>query len=314
MEKIPVLAVVGPTASGKTRLSVELAKEFEAEIISFDSMQLYKTMDVATAKPTVEEMQGIKHHLVDVIDPSVEYSVAKFKEDADAIASDISARGSNIVMVGGTGLYIDTFINNIQFLESEGNEEIREKLKAELLETGPEAMHEKLREIDPESAEKINFNNTGRVLRALEVYYLTGYTMSYQVANSKLEPSRYEPLYIGISARDRDVLYNRINLRVDLMIENGLLDEAREYLDSNIGNTASQAIGIKEMIPYLKGEKTLEECAEQLKTDTRHYAKRQLTWFRRNENVHWLFLDDYDSFDDLVGEAVKLVKQSGIFD
>lgn len=309
-ERIPILAVVGPTASGKTGLAVALAKALNGEVVSFDSMQLYETMDIATAKPTEEEMQGIPHHMIDVISPEESYSVARYKEDATRIIQDIHRRKKTVIMVGGTGLYLDTLLNNIDFLEGGDRGETRAKLQEDLEREGPEALFQRLRSIDPATAEKLDPKNTVRVIRALEVYYLTGYTMSYQVEQSRKNPSPYEPFYIGLNARDRSVLYDRINRRVDLMVEQGLLQETADYLEQKVGNTASQAIGIKEMVPYLKGEESLESCTEKLKLDTRHYAKRQLTWFRRNEAVHWFYLDDYETTEDLYQDVLACIISS----
>lgn len=311
-ERIPLVAVVGPTASGKTALAVELAKALDGEVLSFDSMQLYKGMDVATAKPTTDEMQGIPHHLIDVVDPSETYSVARFQEDAARIIADIRGRGKNVILVGGTGLYLDSFIENLQFLDAGDTSEVRPRLKAELEETGPEAMYARLQEIDPDYAEGLHPNNTGRVLRALEVYELTGYTMSYQIAQSRREPGAYDVCYIGLTAEDRDFLYDRINRRVDRMIETGLLEEAKQWLTERPGSTAAQAIGIKEMIPYLQGTETLEACTEKLKADTRHYAKRQLTWFRRNPEVHWLYIDQTPDLEALTKQALTIIETEGI--
>lgn len=309
---IPLVAVVGPTASGKTALAVALAKAFHAEVVSFDSMQLYKGMDIATAKPTAEEMEGVPHHLISAVDPEDTYSVARFQEDAARIIADIQSRGKRVVLVGGTGLYLDSFIQNITFLDTGDNTEVRTKLKAELEAEGPNAMYQKLLGIDPEYAAGIHKNNTGRVLRALEVYYLTGYTMTYQIAESRKQPGNYKVCYIGLNAKDRQVLYDRIHVRIDRMLEQGLLEEAKEYLDHYPGATAAQAIGLKEMVPYLKGDASLEECTEQLKIATRHYAKRQLTWFRRNPEVHWLYIDE-QPFEELVNQAISIVETEGIF-
>lgn len=311
-ERIPLVAVVGPTASGKTALAVELARALDGEVLSFDSMQLYRGMDVATAKPTPDEMQGIPHHLIDAVDPSENYSVARFQEDAARIIADIRGRGKNVILVGGTGLYLDSFIENLQFLDTGDTTEVRARLRSELESSGPMAMYERLQDIDPDYAEGLHPNNTGRVLRALEVYELTGYTMTDQIARSRREPGRYDVVYIGLTAEDRDYLYDRINRRVDRMIENGLLDEARQWLLERPGATAAQAIGIKEMLPYLQGEDTLEHCAEQLKIDTRHYAKRQLTWFRRNPDVHWLFIDKTPDLSALTAEALAIIEEEGI--
>ncbi len=313
MSKIPIIAVVGPTASGKSNLAIALAKHYDAEILSFDSMQLYKGMDIATAKPTEEEMQGVPHHMISAVDNDEAFSVARYKESADRIIDEIAARGKRVVMVGGTGLYLDIVMQNIELLQSEDTSEIREQLKAELAEMGPAAMIEKLRQIDPRTAETLHENNTGRVLRALEVYYSTGHTMSYQVENSKNTPSRYRPVYIGLNAKDRDFLYNRINTRVDLMLQTGLLSEVEEFVNSAPGTTAKQAIGLKELAPYARGEESLVSCVERLKMETRRYAKRQLTWFRRNKDVIWLYIDELQSAEDLLRAAIQIVDNSKIF-
>ncbi|MBR1705110.1 MAG: tRNA (adenosine(37)-N6)-dimethylallyltransferase MiaA [Clostridia bacterium] len=312
-ERTPLVAVVGPTASGKTALAVELAKALDGEVLSFDSMQLYKGMDVATAKPTPEEMQGVPHHLVDCIDPSETYSVARFQEDAAAIVADIVGRGKKCILVGGTGQYLDAFIDNLQFLDTGDNRAVRARLRKELDEEGPSAMYERLLALDPEYAKGLHPNNTGRVLRALEVYELTGYTMSYQIARSREKPSPYDCCYIGLDAKERDYLYRRIDRRVERMVESGLLEEAKAFLKQRPGSTAAQAIGIKEMLPYLLGEADLETCKERLKADTRHYAKRQLTWFRRNPSVHWLYIDETPELSDLTAKALDILKKEEVF-
>ncbi|MBO4382766.1 MAG: tRNA (adenosine(37)-N6)-dimethylallyltransferase MiaA [Clostridia bacterium] len=312
-ERIPLVAVVGPTASGKTALAVALAKEYDAEVLSFDSMQLYEGMDVATAKPTEEEMQGVPHHLISVIDPADTYSVARFQKDAERIVRDIRSRGKRVILVGGTGQYLDAFVDNLQFLDTGDTTEVRERLRRELEEQGIDPLYERLCAVDPDYAAGLHKNNTGRVLRALEVYELTGYTMSYQIEASRAEPGCYDVCYIGLNARDRDVLYRRIDARVDAMVEHGLLDEAQKALKHPAGSTAAQAIGIKEMLPYLRGEADLETCKEKLKADTRHYAKRQLTWFRRNPEVHWLYIDEVEGFEELVRQARAVIETEEIF-
>ena len=254
-----------------------------------------------------QQMQGIPHHLIDVVDPSKTYSVARFQEDAARIIADIRSRGKNVILVGGTGLYLDSFIENLQFLDTGDATEVRARLKTELESEGPEAMYARLMDIDPDYAEKLHPNNTGRVLRALEIYELTGYTMTHQIAQSRREPGAYDVCYIGLTAEDRDYLYDRINLRVDRMIENGLLDEAKQWLEERPGATAAQAIGIKEMLPYLQGEDTLENCTEKLKADTRHYAKRQLTWFRRNGKVNWIYRKKDTEFSEILQQALHYI-------
>ena len=310
MEKIPIIAVVGPTASGKTALAVALAQHYDAEVLSFDSMQLYRGMDIATAKPTTEEMQGIPHHMIDCVDPEEIYSVAKYKDAANQIIDDIISRGKRVVMVGGTGLYLDTLIENISFQESEVDMTVRDELAAELATTSPEHMWQKLQEVDPASAASLHPNNTGRVLRALEIYYSTGKTMSYQVENSHSAPSRFAPVYIGLNARDRGYLYDRIDRRVDEMLERGLLDEVSAYVASDVGATAKQAIGLKELAPYVMGEESLDACVARLKQGTRNYAKRQLTWFRRNEAIHWFYIDEMD-FDTILSSAISIIDKEG---
>lgn len=291
-EKIPVIAVVGPTASGKTALSIEIAKEYNAEILSFDSMQIYEGMEIGTAKPTKKEMQGIPHHMIGTVKRSEAFSVAKYKEAADRIIDEIVSRGKNVVMVGGTGLYLDSVLKNIELLDNDDDGKVREKLHKELEQYGADEMYSRLERIDPKTAKSIHPNNTGRVLRALEVFETTGHTMSYQVENSKKVPSKYDPIIIGLTARNREYLYDRINTRVDIMLSSGLLYEAEIYLNETSASTAKQAICYKELAPYFRDEASLPDCIENLKRETRRYAKRQLTWFRRNPEIHWIYIDE----------------------
>lgn len=284
MKKNKVIAVVGPTASGKTGLAVELAKEFNGEVISADSMQIYKGMNIATAKPTKEEMQGIAHHLIDFIEPNETYSVAQYVEDAKKCINDIISRGKIPVIAGGTGLYIDSLINGIDFGEVPDNSRIRKELNDRMEKQGSKALLDELKEIDSETASVLHENNRGRIIRALEVYYLTGETISEQKRKSRLNGSEYDALYICIEYSDREKLYERIEKRVDIMVEAGLLNEAEDYIHLGDDTTAKQAIGYKELKPYFKNECTLNEALDNLKKETRHYAKRQLTWFRRNKN------------------------------
>ena len=313
MTKIPIIAIVGPTASGKTALAVRLAKYFDAEVLSFDSMQLYEGMDIATAKPTIEEMQGVPHHMIGCVPRDEIFSVAKYKDAATKIIDDIVSRGKRVVMVGGTGLYLDTLMENVEFLEDGDKDsakrlEVRAKLEAELLEHGPAYMHGILAGIDPKTAEALHPNNTGRVLRALEIYYTTGKTMSYQVEHSKLTASRYAPIYIGLNVNDRQYLYDRINMRVDMMLEGGLMNEVQVFVAEPDGATARQAIGLKELAPYVRGEDDLVTCVDRLKQETRRYAKRQLTWFRRNQAVHWLMIDEMTE-DEIFDAAVEIIEE-----
>lgn len=310
MDKITVLAVVGPTASGKTALGIELAKKYNGEVVSADSMQIYRCMDIATAKPTKEEIGDVPHHLIDFVEPEDKYSVARYVEDANRVIEDIVSRGKMPVIVGGTGLYIDSLLGGIAFNEQPENDEIRAELQREAAEKGNEAMHDILKQIDPEYAKTLHPNNSGRVIRAIELFRLTGLTMTEQLENSRKQPSRYNPIMLGIGFDDREKLYERVNLRVDMMLEMGILDEVREFYSEHDAKTAAQAIGCKEFLPYISGEKPLEECVFQLKQSTRRYAKRQLTWFRRNEAINWLYRDRFANYDELLKAAFDIVDRN----
>lgn len=308
-EKIKIIAVAGPTASGKTRLGVFLAERFSGEIISADSMQIYKGMNIATAKPSPGETRGVRHHLIDFLDPGESFSVSEFITLANEAADDILSRNKLPILVGGTGLYADSFLSGRTFLESPRDEDLRKTLNKRLREEGARALLSELEKIDPETAASLHPNNTKRIIRALELYTVTGKTLSQQNALSHRSPSKYAPLYIGISFRDRETLYKRIDARVDEMLRRGLVDEAKEYYSKEISVTASAAIGYKELKPYLDGEKTLEECADSLKTSTRRYAKRQTTWFKRNENIKWFYRDDYGCFLELEDGVCETVRE-----
>lgn len=311
MEKIFLPIICGPTASGKTSLSIELAKILGAEIVSADSMQIYKEMDIATAKPSLDEMQGIPHHLIGVIEPTQKFSVADYKQLADKALLDIHSRKKMPIMVGGTGLYIDTVAQNITLNDEKTDFSLRESLRKEAIEIGNAKMHERLRKVDPETAAELHENNIGRIIRAIEVYEQTGIPISRHKKNSRKFESPYSPLYICLDYKDREVLYGRINTRVDIMIKNGLEDEAREVFEnSNESYTSYQAIGYKELAPYFKGEKSFEGCIETLKLRTRQYAKRQLTWFRRNENVNYIYPDEEKNFENVLKKAVKLIEKN----
>lgn len=306
MEKTFVIAVAGPTASGKTELGVRLAEHYGGEVVSADSMQIYKKMNIATAKPTKEEMRGIPHHLIDFVEPTESYSVARYKTDAQNAIEDITSRGKVPIIVGGTGLYIDSLLENIEFFDAEVDESLRQKLYERAEAEGAEKLYSELLEIDPKSAEKIHSNNIKKVIRALEIYYATGRKISEQVDLSRLSGTPYECVIIGLTSNDRQYLYDRINRRVDKMLELGLLEEAKEFYSVYGVKTANQAIGYKEILPYLKGEKSLEECVEHLKMQTRRYAKRQLTWFRRNEKIKFLSIDELDK-DGLFNAATEII-------
>jgi len=307
MQKIRTITVCGPTASGKTGLGVELALRLDGEIISADSMQIYKGMDIATAVVKSEETKGVPHHMISFLDVDESYSVSDYVKRAKSIIFDISLRGKVPIIVGGTGLYIDTLVNNINFLENSNNSKVRENLKERLENEGIEKLYTELCEIDFSAAEKIHPNNSVKVLRALEIYYSSGKTLSEQNDLSKNEESPFNNIFIGLSARERDFLYERINKRVDTMLEEGLVEEAKKYFLKNSCSTSSQAIGYKELKPYIDDELPLDECVENLKRATRRYAKRQLTWFRRNEKMNLFYIDDYNDVSELADEVMKIL-------
>ena len=298
--KPKVIAVVGPTASGKTALSVKIAKLLDAEVVSADSMQIYKGMDIATAKPTADEMQGVPHHLIDFLPADKEFSVASYVDLAHKAITGISSRGKIAVVAGGTGLYVDNLLSGTRFTEGETDLLVREELKAQLDSEGLDSLLNDLKLVDAESYEKLSIErNPKRIIRALEIYKTTGVTMSEQNRHSKPSEIPYEHIKIGLDFNSRQALYDRINLRVDLMLEAGLLEECKSFFSSNIGSTAVQAIGYKELGAYFKGESCLEECIESLKRATRRYAKRQLTWFRRDASTKWFYVDNYKNSDEL---------------
>ncbi|CEH34664.1 tRNA (adenosine(37)-N6)-dimethylallyltransferase MiaA [Romboutsia lituseburensis] len=292
MKKIPLIILTGPTAVGKTDLSINLAKSLNAEIISADSMQIYEYMDIGSAKVTKKEMNGITHYLIDEVKPDYTFSVSEFQNRSNKYIQEIHEKGKNVLVTGGTGLYLNSLIYNMDFAKSNANNELREQLRLELEEHGIEYMHEKLRTLDSESANRIHKNNTKRVIRALEVC-LSGEKMN-DFSNDLKFNEKYNPIIIVLN-REREHLYERINKRVDIMMDGGLIDEVKKLL--NMGYTkdliSMQGIGYKEIIKYLDGEYTLDEAIEIIKRDSRRYAKRQLTWFRRYENAKWFNLDEY---------------------
>lgn len=304
--KKKAIVVVGATASGKTALGVYIAKKFNGEVISADSMQIYKGMNIATAKPTAGEMDGIKHHLIDFVDVKDQYSVSNYCDDAKVVIDKIVESGKLPVIVGGTGLYIDSFLSNTKFLESASSDSIRQQLLLEVEKNGIERLYEQLKEIDPDAAENIHPNNIVRVVRALEIYKTTGKTLTEQNKLSHTVESDIEPLYIGINYADRENLYNRINFRVDLMLEAGLLEEAKEFFNMNPSKTAFNAIGYKELKPFIDGDLSFDVCVDNLKRETRRYAKRQITWFKRNKNINWVFPDEL-SKEELFGTVDNLI-------
>ena len=292
MQKNKVIVICGPTASGKTALSIELAKKINGEIVSCDSMQIYKDMDIGTAKPTPEEMQGIKHYLIGYVSPEVRYSVADYKTDAKKAIKEIIQKGKMPIVVGGTGLYLDSLIYEIEYQDIKLDEQYRNKLEEEVEKQGLENLYEKAKQIDPKAIEKISPNDKKRILRILEIYHATGKTKTEQEIESRKKEVEYDYKVYALNW-DRQKLYNRINKRVDMMIEQGLVEEVKQILDKYDNfPTAMQGLGYKEVVEYLNGNLTKEEMIEKIKIETRRYAKRQLTWFRKNKQTIWLNAED----------------------
>lgn len=304
-----IICIAGPTASGKTALAVELAKELNGEVVSCDSMYVYKRMNIGTAKPTLEEMDGIVHHMIDIVEPDEDFSVSKYCDMAAPIVDDIIARGKTAIIAGGTGLYMDSLIKGNDFAPVPATG-IREQLEAKAAEVGFDAMLAELRAIDPESADRLK--DTRRVIRALEVYYETGITMTEHNRRTQEIPPRYEPLWLGLDFTERSELYRRIDLRVGIMLEMGLIQEIQDLLASGIPEkcTAMQAIGYKEFVAALKGECTVEDAADQVRMFSRRYAKRQLTWLRRNPNIHWLTRETGRSSTEILNMARQVIRES----
>ena len=304
----PIICLAGPTASGKTALAVELAKEFDGEVVSCDSMQVYRRMDIGTAKPTKEEMQGIPHHMIDVASPEEDYSVSRYCAQAAPIVEDIVARGKTAIIAGGTGLYMDSLIRGNDFapFPSTG---VRQRLEAQADAEGLEAMADWLRSVDPASAARLHLSDRKRIIRALEVFLETGETITEHNRKTQSIPPKYNPLWLGLDFADRGELYRRIDTRVDAMLEMGLMEEIRELLASGIPAkcTAMQAIGYKEFVNALNGEETVEKAAEEVKKSSRHYAKRQLTWFRRNPRLHWLTRQTGQKNEEILTAARQII-------
>ncbi len=307
--KNKIIAVAGPTASGKTRLAIEIARRFSGEVVSCDSMQIYRGMDIGTAKPTFDEMCEIPHHMIDIIDPDARYSVADFVRDTRLCIDDILSRGKLAVIAGGTGLYMDSVLMNIAFDEVVQDMDYRNKMQKFADEFGAEALHALLRKGDPEAAEKIHPNNVRRVIRALEVCHTTGKTFTQVNAESRREPV-YDAKIFGIET-DRQALYNRIDRRVDIMAEQGLVDEVKRFYDGGLARstTAMQAIGYKEIYDFLDGYCTLDEAMEKIKMESRRYAKRQLTWFRRNEAIDWVTLGCDGDFEKVYNKCREFLAE-----
>lgn len=308
-----VIVILGPTASGKTKLSIQLAKQIDGEIISADSMQVYKYMDIGTAKPDTVEMDGIIHYMIDEVSPGEEFSVARYKELAAGYIHKIIQKGKRPIIVGGTGLYINSLLHNINFSETVSDWDLREELKKEALEKGNKYLHDRLKEVDKEAAERIHVNDIKRVIRALEVYEYTKKPITYHQENSRTTPPDYNFLVAGLNM-ERSLLYERIDLRVDQMMEKGLLEEVvrLKRMGFDKGATAMQGIGYKELLYYLHGIATLKEAVYLIKRDSRRYAKRQLTWFKRIENVHWFNVDE-TSQAEILKKIKDIIASLGIF-
>lgn len=310
-KKIKIVAVTGPTASGKTALAIELAKRFNGEIISCDSMQIYRGMDIGTAKPTVEEQAQVKHHLIDLLPADAPYSCSDYVKDAERAIADITGRGKLPILCGGTGLYLDRLLKGGNDEDAACDEKVRAELKAFYEENGVDALYERLCELDPESAEGIHKNNVKRVMRAIEICIVTGKKKSEVDKNNATVTDKYDHRVITLAFNDRELLYNRIDRRVDMMINEGLVEETKRLLSDGVferSPTASQAIGYKELFPYLRGEATLEECVEELKRSSRRYAKRQITWFSGKEYAHKVFVDSQNS-DETFEEIVNILQK-----
>ena len=300
-----LITIVGPTASGKTSLAIEIAKAFSGEIISADSMQIYKEFNILSAKPSKKEMAQVKHHLIGFVPVSKEYSAAEFIKDADIVLKKIKNRGNIPIMVGGTGLYVDSFLKGINFFEKKS---VDKQKRAELQKYSNETLLKMLSEIDKESANKIHLNDTKRLIRAIEFFYSEGYPISEHNKNTKLISRKYKALKLGLNFKNRENLYYKINRRVDLMFENGILDEVKKISNLKVSKTAFAAIGYKEILPYINSECTLEEVKNNIKQATRRYAKRQLTWFKRDKEINWIYIDDFQSFDEILEFAYRLIK------
>lgn len=306
-----IICIAGPTASGKTALAVELAKQTDGEIVSCDSMQVYKHMDIGTAKPTVQEMQRIPHHMLSVAEPQEDFSVSRYCEMATPVVDDIISRGKTAIITGGTGLYMDALIKGNSFAPypSTGR---REELEELAQHKGIEAVLTKLRAVDPDSAERLHPSDQKRIIRAMEVYLETGMTITEHNLQTQTIPPRYTPVWFALEDADRQTLYDRIDHRVDKMISDGLLDEIRGLLYRGVPQSATsmQAIGYKEFLDVLLGNRSLEDAIALVKQSSRHYAKRQLTWFRRNKSINWLTRSDGDTTDEIVIRARQILADS----
>ena len=312
-ERIPLIVLAGPTAVGKTDLSISLAKAIGGEIISADSMAVYKYMDIGSAKITPDEMEGVPHYLIDQYDPSEEFHVVEFQRAAKEAMHEIVSHGHIPVLAGGTGFYIQALLRDIDFTETAGDMAYRQMLESRILSEGPEALHAELAAVDPESAAEIHANNSKRVIRALEYFHFTGEKISDHNKKERERRSPYNYLYLVLN-RDRGELYRRIDRRVDLMMERGLLEEVKRLREMGYhrGMVSMQGLGYKEILEYLEGESSLEEAVYKIKRDTRHFAKRQLTWFKREKDVVWLNMEEYSGTEELLSHILQLCAERGI--
>ena len=309
-----VICVVGPTATGKTKMGVALAKRFGGEVVSVDSMQIYRGMTIGTAAPTAEEMDGVRHHMVAIADPAESWSVARFTEQADLCIGDILRRGKCPVLVGGTGLYLDSILSGRTFAPGHSGGEIRKSLQAELAREGIESLYRQLREIDPETAARLPIRDEKRILRALEVYRETGETLTAHDARTRLRPPKYRACTLGLTFRDRADLYARIDRRVDTMVERGLLREVEALLQTGLPETATalQAIGYKQFLSVYRGDTPVSEAVAEVKLRSRQYAKRQLTWLRRKDDIHWLLWEKDPDFPAGLQNATEYLLAQGL--
>ena len=306
-----IVVICGPTASGKTALSIALAKAFDGEVVSADSMQIYRRMDIGTAKPSLEERDGVPHHMLDVAEPGEPYSVARYAKEAGDCVEDILSRGKLPIVCGGTGLYIDGLIRGTDYQPAGTDNGIREQLEGEWDALGAEAMMARLATVDPDSAARLHLSDKRRILRALEVYLATGETITVHNARTKAISPRYEAVMIGLNTEPRQILYDRIDRRVGVMLEQGLLQEVQKLLDAGLlEGTAAQAIGYKELLAHFRGEMTLEDAADLIRQKSRNYAKRQLTWFRRDERVNWIVYNAPEAAQAVLQEATESLTQT----
>lgn len=308
MKKKPLFILVGPTAVGKTSLSIALAKSLNGEIISADSMQIYDYMDIGTAKITDEEKDGITHYLIDEVTPDIDFSVSDFQHKAKTYIGKILNEDKLPMVIGGTGLYINSLIYDLDFTSSVSNWNLRYEYEEKANAYGNKYIHDELKNVDPVSADRVHVNDTKRIIRALEVYYETGKPMSESYKDFRKPSNEFDIVMIGLRM-DREKLYERINKRIDIMMEQGLIEEVKSLLDKGYSEdlTSMQGIGYKEIISYLKGECSLEETVEILKRQSRRYAKRQLTWFRKEERIHWIDVDEFDSIDEIEKAALNII-------